>query len=130
MNAKRKKSFVVITIVAAIAAGLLAVVSFHSDDSHNLNFKYRAWKMGLRDFDPDYMRFLTVDWEFRQHLIGKPLSEVEKLFPNLHGPDKANDNQFYYSEYINHADYRWIGDSAWTIELEKGRVKEFHIWKG
>lgn len=130
MNASRKKRLMIMAILAAIVAGPLGIVILHSEDSHNLNFKYRFWKAGWGEFHPDYIRFLNVDVEFRKGLIGKDLAEVERLFPDLHGQDEATEYQNYYSSYIDHADYQWIGESAWTIEFKNGRVKEFHLWKG
>ncbi|MGB1128397.1 MAG: hypothetical protein ACPG4K_00005, partial [Haloferula sp.] len=90
----------------------------------------RFWKAGWGEFDSDYVRFLNVDVDFRQGLIGKNLEEIEDLFPDLYGPEKATDYQKHYSGYIEHANYRWIGESSWTVELLNGRVKAFHLWKG
>jgi hypothetical protein len=126
---RRYISFV-IAMLAVIVVGALCIITLHSEDDHNLNFKYRAWKLGLTKFDSDYVRFLNVDVDFRKSLVGKQLSEIEKLFPDLRKPDKANDYQSNYSDEIDHADYRWIGDSAWVVEFKSGRVKELHIWKG
>lgn len=126
----RRKNSVIIAMLVVLAVGSFCIVTLHTEDDHNLNFKYRAWKLGLTKFDTNYMRFLNVDGQFRESLVGKKLSEVEKLFPDLRMPNKVNVYQSYYFDYIPHADYRWIGDSTWTIELESGRVKELHIWKG
>ena len=66
MNLMRRSSSVIIAMLAVIAAGSLCIVTLHSTDDHNLNFKYKAWKMGLSKFDTDYVRFLNVDGEFRE----------------------------------------------------------------
>ncbi|MGJ8697624.1 MAG: hypothetical protein ACSHYF_15005 [Verrucomicrobiaceae bacterium] len=130
MNPKRKKRLFISVLFVGIVLGPLILLILTSQNSHRFNWGYQTWKLGWSDFEPEYLQFLTQDALLREELVGKSLSEIEKLFPDLHGPERATDYQSYYSSYIDHPNYRWIGDSAWTIELEDGHVKALHIWKG
>lgn len=117
-------------ILAAIAFAPLLILILHSENSHHLNYKYLLWKNGWGEFNPDYLRFLNVDIDHRQSLIGKSLTEIEELFPSLHDTTQPiADFQTDHLHISPHSDYRQIGGSDWVIEFEHDRVKTFHCWK-
>lgn len=127
MNRKRKTGLMITATLIAVPALLFTL---HSEDSHHFNMKYRMWKLGWTDYDPKFVRFLNVDVDLRHSLVGEDLESVERLFPDLRSKKKANEYQGYYAEGIEHRDYYWIGDTAWTVQFENGRLVEFHLWKG
>ncbi len=118
--------------VLLLSAAGLAWLYCHgpgSDDSHRTNRQSNLWKEGKAPYDPSVvLRFINVD--FVNSLKGKSRAEMEKWFPDLRSPGEANEYQRYYSESVSGMDYLWIGDSAWGIEFDSGRVKELHLLKG
>ena len=129
---RRKKAWLQIAALACsgVLVAMLLASALHSDDSHNFNLKYRLWKLGWAGYESGFVRFLNVDVTLRQGLIGEELESVKELFPDLRSKDRANGYQSYYSDQIEHAEYYWIGDSGWTIEIKDSRVHKFHLWKG
>jgi hypothetical protein len=69
--------------------------------------------------------FLSVDGEFVMSLRGKTKAEIQRYFPVLIPPDRANTQyQQAYSKGMieHHLDYLWIGDSDYAVQFEDGRA--------
>lgn len=130
-----KKKVLLIGIVVAAFVPIGLAWFFYcgpgSDQSHRTNRQYLLWKSGKAAYDPAVaLRFIGVDVEFRVSLRGRSEEEVRKWFPDLRSPDDASEYQRCYDQDIKEMSFLWIGDSAWGIEFDRGRVKEFHLWKG
>lgn len=122
------KKWIIVFLVIAVAA---FAILFGTADSHQTNARYIAWKMGWSDYDPKVaLRYLNVDVKFRKGLHGRGLSQVSEYFPDLRTLDKSNDYQSYYRGSITYEEFYWIDDSAWGIEFQNGRLREFHLFKG
>lgn len=123
----------ILTVIVFIV--ILSLLYYYNrkyfEDGHQTNLRYIAWKMHLAPYDPSVtLRFLNVDSNFRRSLKGKTLSKVLKWFPDLRPPEKANNYQKYYNHLIDEFTFFWIGDSAWGIIFENGKLKDFILLKG
>jgi hypothetical protein len=78
------------------------------------------------------LKFINVDVKFKQGLIGKSKDEIIKIFPKLKEKEFSNDHQKSYLNVwsIQNKDFLWIGESAWIIIFEDGKLKHFIILKG
>lgn len=124
----KMKKWIIPCVLAVVALLLLAA---GTTDSHHTDAKYIMWKLGWAQVEPETtLQYLNVDVRFRQYLRGKTKSEVKKWFPDLRPPSEANEYQQYYAQFLKEMDFLWIGESAWGIEFQEGKVKRFHLWKG
>lgn len=73
-----------------------------------------------------------VDGDLREHMKGKPLSELRQWLPET-GPPKAGSWQAEWLSGMNpgpNITYEQIGNTSLAIELENGNVKRFFPMKG
>ncbi len=100
-------------------------------DSHHTNVKYLLWKHGWTGYEPLVaLKYLNVDVSFRLSLQGKSKVEINELFTDLRPMGNANEYQQLYGPDLNDADFLWIGDSAWGILFDDGKVKDIRLFKG
>lgn len=114
---------------ATVSIGLIGALLGTLDDPR-INVPYLAWKHGFRDFDPAVLRLLGRDPKFIEALEGKTETELRAWFPDLRTPDRANPNQQHYQALTARRDLRWIGESLFVVEFERGRVARICLWKG
>jgi hypothetical protein len=115
----------------SLVTSLALILFVLSLDSHHSNWRHLGWKWRVLNYDPAHsLRYFNVDREFRQSLLGRPLSELHAWFPDLRPASHSNARQKHYLAEISVKDVYWIGDTTWAIIIENDRVAEISLHKG
>lgn len=102
------------------------------DKSDSKGPRYIMWKVGLWPFDPEVVyRSMVTDRNRDALVIGLTAKELEIKFGLLRNRQTATKYQRFYSDqYPKEQEIAWLGDSAWMVIFENGRVIVLCLEKG
>ena len=133
MKPRNKARLMIAAIVATIVLSIAGTFVATSQDSHHFNVHYRLWKLGMKEWDPDFGSWLLVDRGLNADLVGKTREEIEELIPDLH-EDSRNQYQEMSANDISDDDasarYFWIGDSNLLARFDNSGFTMFWVVKG
>jgi hypothetical protein len=102
-----------------------------TDDNYRTNVKYLIWKQGWtpNDWHRNYHLFLE-DSNFEKELIGKPLMDLKRWFPELVPANKGTQVQREYATENKMADdeFVWVGKILEGFRLRDGRYFKLEFY--